>query len=269
MNKAQWLFPLWISLLTACGPAPAATSVPATETLPPTKQVTMASTNATTPLLSPTITPTLQPVYKIETLLSGQYLVYVDECDPSDFTSLCSLHVISLDGSVDQSLVSGLPAGRFIYRNGLIASTIEYWEQSNYQYFRIQVLDMGNGKVVDIPTPTGKECRAWDWSPDATQLVVACHQEDLNFEVGLIDVRNGKYALLLQDLNEKGNSDGYASPRWSPDEKWLSFYRLYSNALRMLKGCMSPTCPVYPILPPAKQKQNVYQSQSSMASGAT
>jgi hypothetical protein len=36
---------LWIFLLTACGPAPAATSAPATEIVPPTRQVTPAQTS--------------------------------------------------------------------------------------------------------------------------------------------------------------------------------------------------------------------------------
>lgn len=115
--------------------------------------------------------------------------------------------------SINQSLVRGLPAGKYLYRHGMIAFTSEYLDQIGYPHFLIQILNMKIGEVSDISIPLGKECLAEDWSPDASQLLVVCRKDGMNFEIGLIDIQNGKYTLLLQDLDEKGNSDGYESPQ--------------------------------------------------------
>jgi hypothetical protein len=62
MKNYTQLILLSLILLTACGPAPAATSAPATETALPTRQVTPMPTSTPTYKSSPTMTITMTPM---------------------------------------------------------------------------------------------------------------------------------------------------------------------------------------------------------------
>jgi WD40 repeat protein len=69
MKKGKWFIALWImALVTACSPSSPANKVLATESLPPTRQITPSQVSAATQRPSPTFTPTLRalPLHEFE-----------------------------------------------------------------------------------------------------------------------------------------------------------------------------------------------------------
>jgi WD40 repeat protein len=229
----------------------AACSAQTTETIPPTRQISPSSTSTFTTkqtlptlTLTPTITITPTPQYLVrpisKALPPGQYLTYVDRhvCDPTDIYSRCNLNIISIDGSVDQTLARDLPAGKYIYNKMRVASTTIYYDEFDHQRFRIRLLDMESGQFIDIPTPAGIDCLAEDWSPDGTKLVVICHTLEgyYNFDIALLSLPDGELTILVHDMNENGDSGGYEQPRWSSDGKWLAFNRLSGSGPELTKG---------------------------------
>jgi hypothetical protein len=77
MNNPKLLILFSIILLTACGPAPAATSAPATETVLPTRQVTPMPTSTPTYKPSPTMTITMTPMSTLSAIDAENELLEV------------------------------------------------------------------------------------------------------------------------------------------------------------------------------------------------
>jgi len=228
-------------MLTACSQQARVTAVAQPTRLPDVTKIAVTTAFQTAiPMLTMSPGPTPGPYSLLvplsQALKPGEYLAYMNSCDLEEIYDLCRLYAISMDGSVSQLLVTDLHAGKFIYNKARIALTMIYSE-ADQERFRIQLLDLEHEQAVEISSPAGKDCKAQDWSPDGTQLVVMCHPlgEYLDLEIGLLSIQSGEYTLLLRDQDENG-AGGYDTPRWSPDGRWLSFYRLWGRGPDIVEG---------------------------------
>jgi hypothetical protein len=239
----QWLWLLSVfSLVVSCGfqrqhvtPSTGFTITPASTAV---NRPTVDSNPV--PTSSPSATMTLQYVAQnlLSTLPPGQYVFYTegDDCWESNPDLSCDLSAVSMDGIEYHSLVQSLPSDDFIYQNGYLAFTTYYpFENMNNQ---IQVLNLETNQFTEMPIPRLDNCKAEDWLPDGTSLVVLCsHGDKVNYyEINLLSVPGGELTHLIDDPDEQGASGGYEQPRLSPDGRWLAFYHIMSRGPYLTEG---------------------------------
>ena len=204
MHKLIQPLLLSLILLTACGPASAATSVPATETLPPTRQVTF------TPPLTETLPPEIM-------MTSTSTIMPTQGIDIPDNTLIA--YSAGLKGIYELHVKQGTSRPIIVFPSGFgILYLYPSWSPSGdmiafQRESQIYIIDRNGSNLHIFRKVSGTNQSEPAWSPDGEHIAFL----DSNLGIVITDASGNK-------LFQLGTSSVHGtSPAWSPDGKRIAF----------------------------------------------
>jgi dipeptidyl aminopeptidase/acylaminoacyl peptidase len=207
MKKYTQLILLSLIILTACGPAPAATNAPATETLPPTRHVTPLRETSTSELIIPTTLSSIVIATMQVEVAENELIAFSTEAPSGIFTispgngTLTQL-IVGGPGYVDFGAPAWSPLGDQI---------AFYLDDNGKQNFFMMNSD---GTKLDFAFPKKKGAARGgpEWSPDGEYI--------------LYSTTEGNYILGADGLPKEFNNiegRGMGALTWSPDGEHIAF----------------------------------------------
>jgi WD40 repeat protein len=192
-------------------------------------------THTAIPSPIPTLTPRSNVTPLSNVLTPGLYLGSVPECVAPilspPVTQFCNVWAVSTNDNTAKMIAriayNGIGIGYSVFHGKWLAFEVgQMDEHGNGLPNVIIVLDIETGKSFEVSAPKGEFCQLEDISPDETQIVVTCHKDNDYTEIGLLSIADGNLITLLDHKGETYVKLDYRGPRWSPDGKWLFFYKV-------------------------------------------
>ena len=157
-------------LLTACGPASAATSAPATETVFSAKQVTPSlimerRQNTTTATQTSNEAPTFDLSWR-ENLSPGQYLLTEIASSDTD-----GFYLLSKDGKTAVKVFSRIPVPEGV--SSVLSPTLDKVAYMEIQGTILYIKDLKTNTITQLPI--GDCSNNITWSPDSKKIALSCH----------------------------------------------------------------------------------------------